>query len=73
MRQLPRYGGGPARTAPVWCYAAARSATLRSTQNSLPSGSASVTQPVPSGRRWSSKSFAPIPISRSTSSSRVRS
>ncbi|RSM85988.1 hypothetical protein DMH04_15035 [Kibdelosporangium aridum] len=50
---------------------AARSAALRSTQNSLPSGSASTTQPVPSGRRKSSSSLAPSPCSRSTSSSRV--
>ncbi|RUL91793.1 hypothetical protein EG812_17670 [Verrucosispora sp. FIM060022] len=49
------------------------SAALRSTQNSLPSGSARTAQPVPSGRRWSSISTAPRPSSRSTSSSRVRS
>ncbi|PWR05734.1 hypothetical protein DKT68_25425 [Micromonospora acroterricola] len=52
---------------------AARSAALRSTQNSLPSGSASTTQPEPSGRIWSSTRVAPMPSSRSTSSSRVRS
>ncbi|AVT37600.1 hypothetical protein C6W10_15255 [Plantactinospora sp. BB1] len=51
----------------------ARSAALRSTQNSLPSGSASTAQPVPSGRRWSATRVAPSPKSRSTSSSRVRS
>ncbi|OPC77390.1 hypothetical protein B4N89_43535 [Embleya scabrispora] len=49
---------------------AARSAALRSTQNSLPSGSARITQPDPSGFRWSAKSVAPRPSSRSTSSSR---
>ncbi|QES05594.1 hypothetical protein DEJ44_08155 [Streptomyces venezuelae] len=52
---------------------AARSAALRSTQNSFPSGSARVAQPLPSGFRWSSNRVAPRPISRSTSSSRVRS
>ncbi|PVC71647.1 hypothetical protein DBP18_16275 [Streptomyces sp. CS081A] len=52
---------------------ASRSARLRSTQNSLPSGSARVAQPVPSGFRRSSRRVAPSPISRSTSSSRVRS
>ncbi|GLZ33214.1 MFS transporter [Lentzea sp. NBRC 105346] len=46
---------------------AARSAALRSTQNSLPSGSSSVTQPVPSGLRWSSNTVAPREMSRSTS------
>src|SRR6266542_193965 len=45
----------------------------RSMQNSLPSGSKSVTQPRPSGRRWSSYIFAPSASTRSTSSSRARS
>ena len=43
------------------------SAALRSTQNSLPSGSARTTQPEPSGRRRSSTRVAPMPSSRSTS------
>ena len=43
--------------------APARSAALRSTQKSLPSGSASHTQPVPSGLRWSSTTVAPSPTS----------
>lgn len=51
----------------------ARSAALRSTQNSLPSISASVTHPVPSARRWSATRLAPSASSRSTSSSRSRS
>lgn len=51
----------------------ARSAALRSTQNSLPSISASVTHPVPSARRWSATRVAPSASSRSTSSSRSRS
>ena len=33
---------------------------LRSTQNSLPSGSDITTQPVPSGRRWSATTVAPM-------------
>ncbi|MQA62818.1 MAG: hypothetical protein GEU86_15305 [Actinophytocola sp.] len=49
---------------------AARSSALRKTQNSLPSGSASTAQPVPSGRRRSSTTAAPAANSRSTSSSR---
>ncbi|RSS29962.1 hypothetical protein EF906_35420 [Streptomyces sp. WAC08241] len=53
--------------------AASRSARPRSTQNSFPSGSPRVAQPVPSGFRRSSSRVAPRPISRSTSSSRVRS
>ncbi|PYC71879.1 hypothetical protein C7C46_26380 [Streptomyces tateyamensis] len=50
-----------------------RSARLRSTQNSLPSGSARVAQPVPSGLRWSATRVAPRASRRATSSSRVRS
>jgi hypothetical protein len=42
-----------------------RSAALRSTQNSLPSGSANVTQPEPSARMWSATSLAPSAVSRS--------
>jgi hypothetical protein len=41
-----------------------RSAALRSTQNSLPSGSANVTQPEPSARMWSATSLAPSAVSR---------
>ena len=52
---------------------AARSAALRSMQSSLPSGSASTTQPVPSDRRRSATMVAPIASSRSASSSRVLS
>ncbi|RSS51992.1 hypothetical protein EF909_32285 [Streptomyces sp. WAC01280] len=51
----------------------ARSAALRSTQNSLPSGSARVAQPVPSAFRRSSSRVAPKASSRLISSSRVRS
>ena len=40
-------------------------------QNSLPSGSASTTQPRPSGSRRSSTSVAPRPSSRSSSASRL--
>ncbi|HAY42484.1 MAG TPA: hypothetical protein DCY59_02565 [Micrococcaceae bacterium] len=40
-------------------------------QNSLPSGSASTTHPVPSGLRRSSTSFAPKTSNRTNSSSRV--
>lgn len=50
-----------------------RSALLRSTQNSLPSGSFRTAQPVPSEFRKSAASVAPRTRSRSTSSSRVRS
>ncbi|TLF59733.1 hypothetical protein FE391_34310 [Nonomuraea sp. KC401] len=50
---------------------ASRSCWLRQTQNSLPSGSRMTTQPAPSGRRRSSAMVAPMPASRSTSSSRV--
>lgn len=46
---------------------AARSAALRKMQNSLPSGSAMTTQPVPSGLRWSSATVAPSATTRSTS------
>lgn len=51
----------------------ARSAALRSTQNSLPSTSAGVTHPAPSARRWSATRVAPSASSRSTSSPRLRS
>ena len=44
-----------------------RSAALRSTQNSLPSGSASTTHPAPSGLRWSATQRAPRPSNQSTS------
>ncbi|KAB1930707.1 hypothetical protein F8271_27525 [Micromonospora sp. ALFpr18c] len=50
-----------------------RSPALRTTQNSLPSGSASTAQPVPSERRRSTTMLAPRPSTRSTSSSLVRS
>src|SRR5690606_14509747 len=49
---------------------AARSAALRRTQNSFPSGSARMTHPEPSGFRWSATRAAPRPSSRATSSSR---
>ncbi|TCC54608.1 hypothetical protein E0H73_38255 [Kribbella pittospori] len=49
---------------------AARSAALRSTQNSLPSGSCMTTKPVPSGSRWSLAMVAPMVRSHSTSASR---
>ncbi|PWS46981.1 hypothetical protein DLE01_32585 [Streptomyces sp. FT05W] len=49
---------------------AARSDSLRRTQNSLPSGSARTAQPEPSGFRRSSTRVAPRPVSRSTSGSR---
>ncbi|TCC11577.1 hypothetical protein E0H45_10015 [Kribbella soli] len=49
---------------------AARSAALRRTQNSLPSGSCMTTQPVPSGLRWSWAMVAPRVRSQATSSSR---
>ncbi|THV40494.1 hypothetical protein FAB82_14575 [Glycomyces buryatensis] len=48
-----------------------RSASERSMQNSLPSGSARTTQPLPSSVRWSATRWAPMPMSRSTSSLRV--
>lgn len=50
---------------------AARSDSLRRTQNSLPSGSARTAQPAPSGSRRSSTRVAPRLSRRSTSSSRV--
>ncbi|TCC11245.1 hypothetical protein E0H45_08140 [Kribbella soli] len=56
-----------------WLAQPARSASLRSTQNSLPSRSFMVTQPRPSGTRWSSWIVPPSDRIRSTSWSRVRS
>ena len=52
--------------------AASRSARLRRMQNSLPSGSARMTQPVPGPYcpRWSATSTAPCSSSRASSSSR---
>ncbi|AYY13361.1 hypothetical protein EF847_12325 [Actinobacteria bacterium YIM 96077] len=47
-----------------------RSAALRSTQNSLPSGSARTAQPVPSSLRRSSTIVAPLRSSSATSCSR---
>jgi hypothetical protein len=58
-----------------WAYGSGRSDSLRRMQNSLPSGSASVTQPVP-GPCWSRRSWtrvAPAANSRSTYSFMVRS
>ena len=54
-------------------WAASRSASERRMQNSLPSGSASTTQPVPGPQlpRVSSTSVAPCSSSRASSSSRV--
>ncbi|PZR99872.1 MAG: hypothetical protein DLM70_14575 [Chloroflexi bacterium] len=54
-------------------WTADNSEALRSTQNSLLSGSASTAQPDPSGRRRSLTSVAPSSASRSTSASRVQS
>ena len=55
--------------------AASRSARLRRMQNSLPSGSARMTQPVPGPYcpRWSATSTAPCSSSRASSSSRLPS
>ncbi len=58
------------RPSTVDTQAGCRSASLRRTQNSLPSGSASTTQPVPSGWRMSLTRVAPTSSSRDTSSSR---
>ncbi|QGL50578.1 hypothetical protein GCE86_28275 [Micromonospora terminaliae] len=60
----------PRRYSAVTCPARARSASLRSTQNSLSSGSASTTQPLPSGSRRSATTVAPSARIRSTSRSR---
>ncbi|RSN08577.1 hypothetical protein DMB42_21475 [Nonomuraea sp. WAC 01424] len=56
-----------------WGTDPARSEALRRTQNSLPSGSARIVQPVPSGSRRSATRVAPRCSRRSTSSSRVES
>jgi hypothetical protein len=50
-----------------------RSEAERSRQNSLPSGSARVTQPSPSPVRWSPRTVAPAATARCTISSRVQS
>jgi hypothetical protein len=49
------------------------SASLRRMQNSLPSGSASTTHPVPSALRRSATTAAPSSVSRASSASRVPS
>jgi hypothetical protein len=46
-------------TRKVWAVRLERSESLRSTQNSFPSGSASTTQPLPSSARRSSTKLAP--------------
>nr|PPQ60793.1 hypothetical protein C5F59_32050 [Streptomyces sp. QL37] len=61
---------GPASAPGAQKDFAARSDSPRSTQNSLPSGSARTAQPAPPDSRRSATRVAPRPSRRSTSSSR---
>jgi hypothetical protein len=49
--QTPSAQRSRSRQTTKWAYGSGRSASLRNTQNSLPSGSAIVTHPLPSGSR----------------------